>query len=614
MPQRIHIGTIANKQSRSLLSKAFNSFIKITLLLTIINVLAVWLVVVLLNNLELKEHETSAQAHIKVARDLAHHDFESVISDLQFLVHADPVVSFAENKTSSLHSINDLFTNLANTHQLYDQVRLIDEQGMEVVRVDWRNGVALKVKSSNLQNKSGRYYFTETASLKKNEIFVSPLDLNIENDQIEKPYKPMIRFGMPLYNSENEFRGVIVLNYLAAIMLERFRGQMDLIPGKGVLLNTDGYWLSEPTNTKEWGFMFDSKHTFADEEPLLWPEIQRNEEGILENANGQFVFSTIKPFEGLKPSGVQRFIDDWKVIVVNKNQDELVKMKHFEYLYPLLIIYPIGLLLIWKWAKASAGRKMAETKLKKLNHTLERKVRDRTQELTVTKDVTIHSLASLAETRDNETGQHIRRTQHYVRVLALDLLVNNEFVDQLSEERINLIFKSAPLHDIGKVGIPDRILLKPGRLTDEEFNIMKTHATLGGDALDGAIKNLSHQLHIDTDRTFLFYARNIARYHHERWDGKGYPDRLKGEDIPLSARLMALADVYDALVSERVYKPAFGRDKTERILLRESEGQFDPRILASFERIRDEFWSIRNKYTDQALTENQIYPEFMNVT
>ncbi|MDD3484389.1 two-component system response regulator, partial [Azovibrio restrictus] len=181
---------------------------------------------------------------------------------------------------------------------------------------------------------------------------------------------------------------------------------------------------------------------------------------------------------------------------------------------------------------------------------LEQEVAKRTRELQAIQDVTILAMASLAETRDNETGNHIRRTQHYVRALATHLQHHPRFAATLSGAYIDTLFKSAPLHDIGKVGIPDRILLKPGRFTPDEFEIMKTHTTLGRDAIAHAEK----QLGMEVD--FLACAKEIALSHQEKWDGSGYPQGLAGEDIPLSARLMALADVYDALISRRVYKPA----------------------------------------------------------
>jgi len=227
-------------------------------------------------------------------------------------------------------------------------------------------------------------------------------------------------------------------------------------------------------------------------------------------------------------------------------------------------------------------------------NTMVKTLYERTHDLQRTQDVTILSLASLAETRDNETGAHILRTQHYVRALALTLKDHPKFSAELDDETIELLYKSAPLHDIGKVGIPDHILLKPGKLDDAEFETMKTHTTLGSNALLVAEQGLG-------DTSFLRYAREIAQTHHEKWDGSGYPAGLKGDEIPVSGRLMAVADVYDALISKRVYKPAFSHQKAVEIILEGRGSHFDPDIIDSFIAIQDEFLSIANQYRDENL-------------
>lgn len=206
-------------------------------------------------------------------------------------------------------------------------------------------------------------------------------------------------------------------------------------------------------------------------------------------------------------------------------------------------------------------------------------------------DVTILSLASLAEARDNETGAHILRTQHYVKVLAEHLQSHIDFEDALDDHTVDLLFKSSPLHDIGKVGIPDNILLKPGKLTSDEFEIMKQHAQIGSDALASAEKKLS-------SNSFLRYAREIAETHHEKWDGSGYPRGLAKNDIPLSGRLMALADVYDALITKRVYKPAFSHLKAKEIIIEGQGKHFDPHIVDAFLDCEDKFKTIAETYRD----------------
>jgi len=228
----------------------------------------------------------------------------------------------------------------------------------------------------------------------------------------------------------------------------------------------------------------------------------------------------------------------------------------------------------------------------KHTNTMVDRIKDRTAELARTRDVTILSLATLAETRDNETGAHILRTQRYVRALAVQLKDHPKFRDELDEETIDLLYKSAPLHDVGKVGIPDAILLKPGKLTDDEFEIMKTHASLGADSLEVAEKELG-------SNSFMRLAREIAATHHEKWDGSGYPLGLKGEDIPLSGRLMAVADVYDALISKRVYKPAFPHEKAMDIIHEGRGKHFDPDVVDALDTVETEFLNIARQFKDE---------------
>jgi len=223
---------------------------------------------------------------------------------------------------------------------------------------------------------------------------------------------------------------------------------------------------------------------------------------------------------------------------------------------------------------------------------LEAEVARRTREITAIQDVTILTLASLAETRDSDTGNHIRRTQHYVNELANKLKDHPRFKDHLDEARIAMLVKSAPLHDIGKVGIPDRILMKPGRFTAEEFEIMKTHTTLGRDAIAHAEEALGIPV------AFLACAKEIAYGHQEKWDGSGYPEGIEGDHIPVSARLMAVADVYDALISRRVYKDGMPHEKAVGVIREGRGSHFDPDIVDAFLALETEFLAIAARYSD----------------
>ncbi len=226
-------------------------------------------------------------------------------------------------------------------------------------------------------------------------------------------------------------------------------------------------------------------------------------------------------------------------------------------------------------------------------NTQTRELIERTKEIIATQDVTIHAMASLAETRDNDTGNHIRRTQFYVKLLAEKLRFNPNFSYFLNDDKtIEILFKSAPLHDIGKVGIRDKILLKPAKFDYDEFEIMKTHTTLGRDTILHAERSLGIEV------PFLKYAKEIALSHHEKWDGSGYPQGLVGNEIPISARLMAIADVYDALISSRVYKTGMPYEKAVAIITEGRGSHFDPEIVDAFLEIQEDFKKIALTYTD----------------
>ncbi|MES2261546.1 MAG: HD domain-containing phosphohydrolase [Pseudomonadota bacterium] len=226
---------------------------------------------------------------------------------------------------------------------------------------------------------------------------------------------------------------------------------------------------------------------------------------------------------------------------------------------------------------------------------LEQLVTECTLELTQMVDAVIWAMASLAETRDYETANHIHRVQRYVAALARQLLGHKRFADELSEHTISLLYKAAPLHDIGKVGIPDAILLKPGRLTAEEFEQMKLHTVYGRDAIADV------ERHLGFTNTFLRYAREIAYSHQEKFDGSGYPQGLSGDAIPVSARLMAVADVYDALISRRVYKPAFTHETAIELIRQGSGEHFDPDVVDAMLMAEDQFMAIAAQFQDPPL-------------
>jgi putative two-component system response regulator len=211
-----------------------------------------------------------------------------------------------------------------------------------------------------------------------------------------------------------------------------------------------------------------------------------------------------------------------------------------------------------------------------------------------TRDMAIFAMAKLADSRDKDTGKHLERVRSYADVLARELARCSKFAKEINEPFIKLLHETCPLHDIGKVGIPDQILLKPGKLTTDEFSVMKTHTSIGKDTLDAALDKFP-------DAQFLRFARDIVACHHERFDGSGYPAGLAGEDIPLCARIVAVADVYDALTSERVYKEAYDHESAREIIVAEAGRHFDPRLIDAFLRVETRFISIAERMRDPQL-------------
>lgn len=270
------------------------------------------------------------------------------------------------------------------------------------------------------------------------------------------------------------------------------------------------------------------------------------------------------------------------------------------------VVKPIKPSVLQARVRTHIALKRAQDQLRNQNQWLEAEVERRTRDSLIAQNLTLATLAELAETRDSETGHHIQRTQSYVEILARTLQSHPDFAAELDPAQLDRIVKAAPLHDIGKIGIRDSILLKPGKLTPEEFEIMKTHATIGAEALEHAIVKASLPQGLDGSGDgdipevirFLRVAQLIAGHHHERWDGSGYPDRLAGRQIPLPARLMALADVFDALTTRRVYKAGWSPDQAAAHIQAEAGRHFDPDIVAVFIQLREQFAEIAHRLAD----------------
>jgi len=267
------------------------------------------------------------------------------------------------------------------------------------------------------------------------------------------------------------------------------------------------------------------------------------------------------------------------------------------------IIFFVGL----AFAKMQKAHFKEEEMLADLNANLEEKIAVRTKRIEEVTSIAIVSLAKLTESRDPETGAHLERIRADTHILVNEIRqeekfksYTTEYDSYITDKYIKELVQSSILHDIGKVGIPDEILLKPGRLTPEERKIMETHSVIGVDALKKAHEQIGGE-------SFLALAQNIAYYHHEKYNGTGYPEGLKGEDIPLSARIVSIADVYDALRSKRPYKEPMSHEKAMEIMKVEMAGSFDPLIFEAFERVSDKFCEVVEKITDEdAVADNSV--------
>jgi len=277
---------------------------------------------------------------------------------------------------------------------------------------------------------------------------------------------------------------------------------------------------------------------------------------------------------------------DIPIIFLTSVSDVLNKAQAFELGAADYLTKPFEVLELKARVKNHLELRHTKMLLADQNRRLEEMVLDRTEHLFKTQSAMIFALAFLTETRDSGTGEHIKSTQVLMEILTLELRTLGHFKELLTDEYIHMLYSSAPLHDIGKVGVADEILLKPGKLTREEFEEMKRHTVYGYNTLDRAEKEIG-------DSSFLTLAKEITYTHHERWDGTGYPRGLKGEEIPVSGRLMALVDVYDALVSHRPYKEAYTHEVAKNIIMESSGTHFDPRVVEAFIACKEKFMNYK---------------------
>lgn len=314
-------------------------------------------------------------------------------------------------------------------------------------------------------------------------------------------------------------------------------------------------------------------------------------------ANGRDAFNL------LRAGGYSIVVSDWEMPEMNGIElCRMIRSKYkASYIYIILVTSRRGTECVVEGLNAGA-----DDFISKPVHPQELFVRVRAGERVLSlesRDLTIFSLAKLAESRDTETGAHLERMREYSRIVGQQLSTHHKFKDELDGDNIQLIYLTSPLHDIGKVGIPDSVLLKAGKLTKEEFEIMKQHAEIGGRTLDAAANAYP-------DASFLNMARDIAWTHHEKYDGSGYPHGLSGEKIPLCGRIVAIADVYDALTSKRVYKEAFSHEKARQIVLEGKAKHFDPYVVDAFMESEDQILEISGRFheNDEVILHSPLTP------
>ncbi len=331
---------------------------------------------------------------------------------------------------------------------------------------------------------------------------------------------------------------------------------------------------------------------------ILVVEDNQIESNLLENALRNFGHEVTTARDGrealdlIRSGNYKMVVSDWEMPEMTGIElcREIRARYRSSYVYVVLLTSRSGTDCVVEGLSAGA-----DDFISKPFHPQELRVRIRAGERVLSlqsRDVTIFSLAKLAESRDTDTGAHLERMREYSRIIAAELATTDEYQDELDGDAIELIYLTSPLHDIGKVGIPDHVLLKQGPLTYEEFEVMKQHSVIGGQTLDAAMQAYP-------EAEFLQMARDIAWTHHEKFDGTGYPRGLAGQEIPLCGRIVAVADVYDALTSKRVYKLPYTHEVARSHIIEDQGTHFDPDVVDAFLRCEQEILDVRARFANQ---------------
>ena len=395
-----------------------------------------------------------------------------------------------------------------------------------------------------------------------------PYDLNIDTDKFANNEQSLF-VNYKVWSHQDKLLGIIG----ACIHMDKILSPIrDFERSSGVrvkLIDTDGnikICTTEIEQQKNW-FSLPGNEYFR--EQLRWSVLKTSDVADSNPETMTYVYAKYLP-------------DLSWFIIVEHPTDIFFKNMHHNVFKTVLILGTVLLITMLVIGNV----------IHKFEHEITELAERQKEKLNTMRDAMMMTLADLVENRDQNTGEHIQKTAAYVKIIMEELQREGAYNGRITNDYIHAVVRSAPLHDIGKINVPDAILNKPGKLTDEEFAIMKTHAAVGGNVI-GHIHDLI------PNSSFLGEAKNIATYHHEKWDGKGYPGGLSGENIPLSARVMAVADVFDALVSERPYKKGFPIEKAFSIIQEERGTHFDPQIVDAFFAVKDKIIEVERKFREK---------------
>ncbi|MFQ5687066.1 MAG: HD domain-containing phosphohydrolase, partial [Candidatus Scalindua sp.] len=460
--------------------------------------------------------------------------FTDTEHDLFFLTNLQSTKSYVDSNFKSINYENEvkkLFYEFAKVCKYYYQIRVIDSEGYEVVGIDNRHDNTPVISSkAQLQNRKRKDYFREAMKPDSKQVYISPIRSGMRMEEIAEHNFPMIELAIPLFNSKNEKRGILVLNMYLSRLLKILPENMFIQTGDGSLisLRPDG---SISYNKSQYDFSGISG----------WMDISDNETihySDMEILPGKKLAVAIFHKHPMLKATLQRLI--------------LISIILFSLFLCLIVI--IGYLNFRRFKELIGAQKAI-----------------------------IFSLAKLAEWRDAGTGHHLERTRDYSIILTKQLRKNKKYKGIITNEFIEDFYDAAPLHDIGKVGIRDFVLLKKDKLNEKEYAEMKNHVLFGKQVLQDAINKFKLR------QSFIIMGRNICAYHQEKYNGKGYPDGLKGEEIPLEARIFALCDVYDAIRSKRPYKGELSHEEALKRIKSDRGKHFDPDIVDAFLECEKEF-------------------------